>query len=241
MKWGLLIFFIFCLGVELFIQNLIRQHLFNVSYRLTPNPGCALKFFGLIMFPGTLLHEVSHLASALILGSRVSTVSLKPRYAENGFIELGSVVAKDVGAFRNAIISIAPMGIGSGLILLVGWLVFDLPAVAAAVEVGASDQVIEYLTNPLGTLWGWLGAYVIIIVSMNMFPSLTDLQNAIGLIFLPIFLLVVLAILYLTQSAILSAFVEFTNSALTWLSIVLIFTVLLSVPVLFILRVLTHK
>jgi len=240
MKWGLLIWVLLCLGVELLLQGWIREKLFVVSYRLTSNPGCAVNLFGFLMLPGTLLHESSHIAAALMLGSRVSTTSLVPRYVEDeGVVELGSVVAKDVGNFRNSIISIAPIIVGSALILLVGWLVFDFPEVAAAIEAGRWDHVLECLTSPFGTIWGWIGAYVILVTSMNMLPSLTDVQSAAGLIIVFVLLFVVLAILYLTQSAAWNTVMEVTNSILSWLGLVLVFTILLSIPVFFLLSVFT--
>jgi len=240
MKWGLLIWVLLCLGVELLLQGWIREKLFIASHRLTSKPGCALNLFGFLMLPGTLLHETSHIATALLLGSRVSRTSLKPRYVEDeGVIELGSVIAKDVGGFRNSIISIAPTIVGSGLVLLVGWLVFDFPEAAEAVEAGMWDHALQCLTSPLGTVWGWLGVYVIIIVSINMLPSSVDIQSATGLIILPVVLFVVLAILYLTQSAALGTVIEVTNSILSWLGFVLAITILLSVPVFFLLHVFT--
>ena len=239
MKWGLLIWVLICLGVELLLQGGIRQQLFIASYRLTSNPGCALNLFGFFMFPGTFLHESSHIAIALLLGSRISRTSLRPRYAEGEGIELGSVIAKDVGNFRNSIISVAPTIVGSGLILLVGWLVFNFPGVTAAIESGMWDHALQCLTSPFGTVWGWIGAYVIVIVSVNMLPSSLDLQSAAGLIILPVVLFVVLAILYLTQSTALGTVIEVTNSILGWLGFVLTFTIFLSVPILIILKSLT--
>jgi hypothetical protein len=240
-KWGLLIWVLTCLAVELLVQKWIRRQLFSLSHRLTPNSGCALKLFGLLMLPGTVLHEVGHTVAALVMGARVTKVSLKPRYTEAGFVELGSVVAKDVGFLRNAIVGIAPTLLGSGLILLVGWLVFDLPRVVAAVEVRAWDEALAYVTSPLGTPWGWAGAYVVVLASVSMLPSPIDAESAVGLVLLPVLLLAVWGILYLTQSALLTAFVKSTNSALSWLGIVLAFTILSSMPVLFILRVLARK
>lgn len=239
MKWSLLIWVLICLGVELLLQSWIRQHLFAMSYQLTSNPGCALRLFGFLMLPGTFLHESSHIAAALLLGSHVSGTSLIPRYAEGESIELGSVIAKDVGSFRNSIISIAPTIVGIGIVLLVGWLVFDFPGVAAAVEAGTWDQAIQYLTSPFGIVWGWIGAYILVIVSVNMLPSSVDIQSAGGLIILLVIPFVALAILYLTDSPAVGTVIEVTNSILGWLGFVLTFTIFLSVPIFFILKAFT--
>jgi len=241
MKWDLLAWILICLGIELLLQSWIRQQLFTVSYRLTSNAGCALSLFAFFMFPGTLLHEGGHLAAALLLGSRISRVSLKPQYEESeGIIELGSVVAKDVGTFRNSIISIAPTVVGGALILAIGWFVFDFPTVVAAVETGMWDQAVRCLTSPFSTIWGWIGAYAIVVTSMHMLPSPVDVRSAVGLIVLLVILLVVYVVSYLVQGAVLDAIMKVTNLFLGWLGLVLAFTIILSVPVFFILKVLTH-
>jgi len=234
MNWLLLIWVLICLAVALPLQVSIRRQLFLVSCLFTSNLERTLGLFGLLMLPGTLLHEGGHMAAALLMGSRVSGVSLLPAYEDDGdgegTIELGSVIARDVGLIRNSIISIAPTIVGSALILLVGWLVFDFPAVAAAIETGAWDRALQCLLGPFETVWGWVGAYAILVISMNMLPSSTDLEFGAGLFLLLAFLFVALAFLYLAQSAALAPVVEGVNSILWWLGLVLTFTICLSAP-----------
>ena len=240
MKWGLLIWVLACLGIELLLQSWIRQELFTLTYRFTREPGCALRLFSLLMFPGTLMHESSHFVSAILLGSHISEVSLKPKYLESeSRVELGSVTARDAGTIRNSIISIAPTIAGGSVILLVGWLIFDFPVVAETLEAGQWGQAMRHLASTFGSVWGWIGAYVIAVASVNMVPSSVDLESAVGLILLPIILLVPLSILYLTRSPVFALIVENLNSILGWLSFILTFTILLSIPVLFFLKLFT--
>ena len=240
MNWLLLIWVLVCLVVALPLQVSIRRQLFLVSYLFTSNLERTLGFFGLLMLPGTLLHEGGHIAAALLMGSRVSGLSLLPVYEENedgtGMIELGSVIAKDVGRIRNSVISIAPTIVGSALILLVGRWVFDFPQVVAAIETGAWDSVLQCLVGPFETVWGWVGAYAILTISMNMLPSSADLQVGSGLFLLLGALFIVLAFLYLAQSTALPAVVVAVNSILGWLGLVLTFTIFLSAPVYFLLK-----
>jgi hypothetical protein len=243
MKWGLLIWVLICLGIEILLQRSIRQQLFSLSHRLTSDPNSTLGLFGLLMFPGTLLHEGSHIAVASLLGSHVSEVSLLPTYVEDengeGIVELGSVVAKDVGLIRSSLISIAPTLVGSALILLIGWLVFGFAGVAAAIKGGMWDQAFEYLTRSFSTIWGWIGASVIVIISLNMLPSTADLELGTGLIVLFAVLFGVMAALYFTNSPLLGSTIKAVNLALSWLALVLTFTIVLSVPILFFLRLFT--
>ena len=240
MNWLLLIWVLTCLGIAVPLQVSIRRQLFLVSCLFTSNIERTLGFFSLLMLPGTLLHESSHFAAALLLGSHVSKVSLLPIYEEDengkGTIELGSVIARDVGRIRNSIISIAPAVVGSVLILLIGRWVFDFPQVVTAIEAGAWNQALQCLVTPFESVWGWVGAYAILAISMNMLPSSTDLQFGAGLLLLLTVLFVVLALLYLAQSAALVPLVAAANSTLGWLGLVLTFTIFLSAPVYFLLK-----
>ncbi len=240
MNWLLLIWVLICLAVALPLQVSIRRQVFLVSYLFTSNLEHTLTLFGLLMLPGTLLHESSHVAAALLMGSRVSGLSLLPAYEDHddgkGTIELGSVLARDMGLVRNSIISIAPTIVGSALILLVGGLVFDFPQVVAAIEAGAWDRVLQCLLGPFESVWGWVGAYAILTIGMNMLPSSADLQFGAGLFLLLVVLFFVLALLYLVQSVALAPVVEGVNSVLGWLGLVLTFTICLSAPVYFFLK-----
>lgn len=124
---------------------------------------------------------------------------------------------------------------------MIGWLIFDFPSVAEAIETGVWDHAIQCLTSPFGTVWGWIGAYMIIVTSMNMLPSPIDLENAIGLGIFLLVLLVVLVILYFTRSAVLVTVIQAIESAMGWLGFILTFTILLSVPVLLFLKAFTYK
>jgi hypothetical protein len=197
MNWGLLAWVFLALVVELLLQGWIRQRIFAAIFRVTGNRGCALSLFSLVMLPGTLLHESSHVVVATVLGSRVANMSLKARYVGDGEIELGSVVAKDGGMLRNSVISIAPMIVGGVLILLIGWKVFDFPNMATFVGAGQWEGALQYLASRLATPWGLAGAAAILIISLNMFPSAVDLRSAFGLVvFLVIFLGGMFAIYY---------------------------------------------
>ncbi|RLC72162.1 MAG: hypothetical protein DRI81_16740, partial [Chloroflexi bacterium] len=78
MNWLLLIWVLICLAVALPLQVSIRRQVFLVSYLFTSNLERTLGLFGLLMLPGTLLHEGGHILAALLMGSRPSGLSLLP-------------------------------------------------------------------------------------------------------------------------------------------------------------------
>lgn len=71
---------------------------------------------------------------------------------------------------------------------------------------------------------------------MNMLPSSTDLQFGGGLLLLLGALFLVIAFMYLAQSPALAPVVAAATSILGWLSLVLTFTIFLSAPVYFLLK-----
>jgi hypothetical protein len=238
MNFGLLVWGIIGFIVMVRLQDQTRQQLFALSYQMTAHPGCALSLFGFFMFPGTLVHESSHYVTALLVGSKVSQVSLQIKYDQDG-IEMGSVTAKDVGSFRNSLISIAPAVIGSLLILLIGWAVFDFPGVTTTIEAGQWDNVLPSLASPLNTLWGWVGAYAILIISINMLPSPQDVQSGARMMGLFIVLSGLLWIVFITKGDDASGAIQVTNTTLIWLGLALAFVIAASLPVFLLLKLLT--
>jgi len=56
------------LPVLLLLQRWIHRHLRGVAYLLTGRQSWAVIIYALILFPGVLLHELSHWLAAQVLG-----------------------------------------------------------------------------------------------------------------------------------------------------------------------------
>jgi len=77
------------------------------------------RFFYLLLFPGTVVHELCHLLTSLVCFVPVYEVHLfRVRKDEDGTVQLGEVVHADVGPIRNGIIGMAPLFGISALIYL---------------------------------------------------------------------------------------------------------------------------
>ncbi|NTW44018.1 MAG: hypothetical protein HGB14_06190, partial [Anaerolineaceae bacterium] len=72
--------------------------------------------FSLLLLPGVLIHEVSHLISAIILRVKVLKFSIVPRSLKNGQLRMGYVETKRTDFIRDSIIGIAPLI--AGLLLI---------------------------------------------------------------------------------------------------------------------------
>ncbi|MFO7682523.1 MAG: hypothetical protein R6X34_20995, partial [Chloroflexota bacterium] len=77
--------------VLLFLQRWIHTHLHGLSLLITGKPEYAVILYALVLFPGVLLHELSHWLAASLLGVRTGRFSLLPRRQPDGSIQLGYV------------------------------------------------------------------------------------------------------------------------------------------------------
>jgi len=165
------------LPVLLLLQRWIHRHLRGVAYLLTGRQSWAVIIYALILFPGVLLHELSHWLFANLLGVRTGAVSLLPRQLGDGSIQLGYVEyfrRRGLDPIRESLIGGAPLITGTAAILLIGIRVFDVPGLAQAVGSGE----IAGLTEALGALFStpdffvWL--YLLFAISNAMLPSPSD-------------------------------------------------------------------
>jgi hypothetical protein len=144
---------------------------------LTGNKNWAVVLYAIVLFPGVLLHEISHWITATLLGVRTGSFSVLPRTKSDGSIQLGYVEyykTSSVGPIRESLIGSAPLVAGTAVIILIGFYVFDVTTLAAAVEAGD----IDLLTQAIGALFAtgdfllWL--YLIFAISNAMMPSASD-------------------------------------------------------------------
>lgn len=81
-----------------------------------------LYYIGLLYFPGTLLHELSHFLAAVLLRVPVASFSIMPKVTPTGIL-FGRVSVQKVDPFRSAIIAIAPLLTGAvTLFVVLNWL-----------------------------------------------------------------------------------------------------------------------
>lgn len=180
-----------CLGIigELIILSYLSKRLTQLSYEvfhhLTRSRTAAIAFMSVILFPGTVIHELSHLFTAEILGVRTGKLTLVPESIDDEDIQNGSVTIAQTDPFRRTLIGTAPMTTG---IIIVTILSYFLPGwldnAMFATEMGSivSFQLIRVI----------LTIYSIFAVSNTMFTSKEDMRGVIP--FLGAVIVVMLAI-----------------------------------------------
>lgn len=157
-----------------FIGRRLTQYVFLAVYILTKNKYVATSCITLILFPGTVIHELSHLFVAEILGVRTGALSLVPEIADNDEgIRSGSVMISQTDPFRRAIIGLAPLF--TGLLALWAMSFFTAGQWEGWVQAVSSGRY-TILLVPLLILYGMFA------VSNTMFSSPQDLKGLVPLL-----------------------------------------------------------
>jgi hypothetical protein len=165
------------LPILLLLQRWIHQHLHGISFLITGQPGRAVVLYAIILLPGVFLHEASHWLAATLLGVRTGTFSVIPRQQPDGSIQLGYVEyykSRSLDPVRESIIGGAPLIVGTAVILLISFHIFNYPQLAALVQTGQIRTVTAELEQLLLTPDFFLWLYLIFAIATAMMPSQSD-------------------------------------------------------------------
>jgi len=168
----------------------LSQHLQGVGLIFSGSEETAMLLHYLVLLPGIVLHEVSHLVAATLVGVKTRSLSLRPKARRNGAVRFGAVSVAKSDPFRESFIGLAPLLTGTAAILLLARWQFGLvlrPAAAGiealpALSLGA---VLQILRSALQAPDALLGLYLIFAIGNAMWPSESDRQPwAVVLLFL---------------------------------------------------------
>ena len=163
--------------IVLLLERWIQLHLQGTAFLLTNRRNASLAIYAIIMFPGVLLHELSHWIVAKLVGVRTGKFSLWPELMKDGTLRLGYVEyykTKDVGPMRESMIGIAPLVFGLAAVVLIGIYIFgggELVLIMNADEPDRLSAVINYIFA-VPDVWLWL--YLLFAISNAMMPSPSD-------------------------------------------------------------------
>ena len=174
---------ILLLLIEHFARWFLAKQILLLGHHLFKSQRVGLFFYILLFFPGTVIHELSHLSFAKLLGLKTAGIHLwteKIDYDE----PLGFVEVESGKPFRLTFVGIAPLIVG--LIVLIAT-IYYLSIFGSAVSV---DFIAGRLTDPALYLRllrnllqnsfnpiGLLLLYIAVSVSNHMYPSKADLRH----------------------------------------------------------------
>jgi hypothetical protein len=240
MSWVPLLGLAVTLALLLLVERWIHRHLQGTMLLLTGDREIAVVLYALPLMPGILLHEISHALVARLLGVRVGKVSVRPKLADER-IQLGFVPVEDTDPVRASLIGLAPLLTGSAVILLIGYLFFDIGGVVGHEAGGPAHlpQIDAAALLPLRLLAHfvemvkapdvWLWTYLIFAVSNTMLPSQSDRQS-----WTPVILFLALAVALAWFAGLVPTIVEHLgpplNLATRWLTAMYGFTIIADLP-----------
>lgn len=171
MSW---LWLLLSLALLVLLERWIHRHLQGLWLLVFRDADVALVIYSLSMLPGVLLHELSHLLVATLLGVQAGHFSVIPERMEDGTLRLGYVETQKVDFFREALIGAAPLILGSAAIIFVSYAWLGVRPVGEALARGdllGMAQGVQAMTRA-ADFWLWL--YFIFTVSNSMLPSASD-------------------------------------------------------------------
>ncbi len=165
-----IVLFVVVFVLTLFLQRWLHQHIQGLTFVVTGDPGCAVRFLFFLLLPGIILHEGSHWVVANLLGVRTGKVSFGVARTRGKQFSLGSVNVERTDSLRESLIGAAPFFVGLGAILFIAGYGFDLWPNSGL----SLNQMIERVLSTANDPLTWLDLYLIFAVSTAMIPSESD-------------------------------------------------------------------
>ena len=151
----LLLIIFFELLVLFWLTRATLISLFKLLQDIFEKDQTTYSVIALIYFPGTVLHELSHMIAALFLLLKVADIHVFPTW-KNNVIILGRVLYEKKDVLRSILVGIAPL---FGGIIFLGWL--------SVLDVSTSSNLLLQI----------LVIYLVFTISSTMFSSKQDLVD----------------------------------------------------------------
>lgn len=130
----------------------------------------------LLYLPGIALHEGTHWCAAWALRMKPQSLSLWP--AKTGQrIQLGSVRMQSAGIWRETLVGLAPLAVGTAVIAAIGTRVLGLQDLILLALRGEPGQIWMRFRDSLAAPDGILWLYFVFATGNGMLPSASDRRS----------------------------------------------------------------
>ena len=168
-------FFVLLFLIELFtlflLSRTLTSLLFTFFYKTTRSKRISVYLMSFLFFPGTLIHELSHLLSASLLQVPVGEIELVPKLTDNN-LKLGSVQVAKTDPLRRFLIGVSPFLVGTSILICYFYYALEN----------------NLFTNQFFIVAGF---YIVFEIGNTMFSSKKDMEGALELILALIILAVI--------------------------------------------------
>lgn len=168
--WWLLI----SLGPLFFFHRSLQKQLQIFFLLLTHKRDISLVLFSILLFPGVLLHELSHFLMAKLLRVETGRFSIIPLDKGNGKLRLGYVETEEVDFFRDSLIGFAPLISGMLFVGFIGRERLGLDSVWSLLNHWNTILLYDSFQNILAEPNFWVWFYLSVVISSTMLPSSSD-------------------------------------------------------------------
>ncbi len=151
------------------LSQWLTKAMFDVLLMLFRSQTVSLSILLFLLFPGTVVHELSHLFTAEILRVATGKLSLVPENLRGGNIRSGSVMIGASDPFRRYAIGLAPLFWGMIVLTAISYFLPGLVASVFSSGIPFFENTDFYLLL--------LAGYAIFAVSNSMFSSPEDLAG----------------------------------------------------------------
>jgi len=179
--WGALLGFLASLIVMALLSRWMSGLVQGVGWLLFRDERAVFLVAFVVFLPGIVIHELSHWVMAWLLGMRPHQLSLWPK-ARGQRVEMGSVRVRSGGTLRDSLTGLAPLLVGTLILLLISYQIFDAASLQQAWAAGGLGGVWTLFWSSFRVPNAWLWAYVVFAVSNSMLPSLSDRQPLLSLL-----------------------------------------------------------
>ncbi len=174
------LYFLFLLGLVLTLLIWLVRQLYPRLYRfllmVTGSRPMAMLVLFLLFLPGIALHECTHWLCAWLLRMQPHTLTLWPTLRGHT-LEMGSVQMRGAGIWRETLVGLAPLLVGSALIALIGSQVFRIQELVLHLlrlqPQAAWSLLRTALHAPDSALW----LYLLFAIGNSMLPSSSDRRS----------------------------------------------------------------
>ena len=140
-----------------FLSRRVIQTIYTIVHVALHSRPVGISIISLIFFPGTVIHELSHLFVAEILGVRTGNLTLVPESIESTDVRTGSVAISQTDPLRRTLIGLSPIFVGLLTLLTLSYL-----------------HSTQFVNNTTITIVYY---YLIFSISNSMFSSKEDLKG----------------------------------------------------------------
>lgn len=164
------------LACLLFTQRWLQRHIIGLGLLAFGTQDDGIILYYTVMFPGVVLHELSHLLVASLLRVRTRRFVILPVRDEKSIL-LGHVEIEKTDAVRAALIGAAPLLTGLLMLALVADKAFNLSDLAAALPAGDLAVIRPAIERLIRRPDFWIWLYFTFTIANAMMPSPEDRRS----------------------------------------------------------------